>query len=112
MNCQDPEVFEMFIVTENAVERVSEELVKSKYNLKELFNRIKQENPKVAEYIKSQADKSKHPMEVYGTGIVVYLLLRMQVEIDDEGIFQATEEEVENFREFLDTTDLTDLLES
>jgi len=112
VNCQDPEVFEMFIVTENAVERVSEELVKSKYNLKELFNRIKQENPKVAEYIKSQADKSKHPMEVYGTGIVVYLLLRMQVDIDDEGIFQPSEEEVENFREFLDTTDLTDLLES
>jgi Ribonuclease G/E len=112
VNCQDPEVFEMFIVTENAVERVSEELVRSKYNLKELFNRIKKENPKVAEYIKSQADKSKHPMEVYGTGIVVYLLLRMQVEIDDEGIFAASEEDVENFREFLDTTDLTDLLEN
>lgn len=112
MNWQDPEVFEMFIVTENAVERVSEELVRSKYNLKELFNRITKENPKVAEYIKSQADKSKHPMEVYGTGIVVYLLLRMQVDIDDERIFQPSEEEVENFREFLDTTDLTDLLEN
>ncbi len=101
----------MFIVTEGAVERVSEELVRSKYNLKELFNRIKQENPKVAEYIKSQADKSKHPMEVYGTGIVVYLLLRMQVELDDETQFQPSEEEVERFREFLDTTDLSDLME-
>jgi hypothetical protein len=101
----------MFIVTEGAVEKVSEELVKSKYNLKELFNRIKTENPKVAEYIKSQADKSKHPMEVYGTGIVVYLLLRMQVELDDDQVFIPSDEEVENFREFLDTTDLSDLLE-
>lgn len=101
----------MFIVTDGAVERVSEELVKSKYNLKELFNRIKGENPKVAEYIKSQADKSRHPMEVYGTGIVVYLLLRMQVELDEEEMGTPDAEEVERFREFLDTTDLTDLLE-
>jgi len=102
----------MIFVTEGAVERVSEELVKSKYNLKELFNRIRKENPKVAEYIKSQADKSKHPMEVYGTGIVVYLLLRMQVELDDETICEPNPEEVDRFREFLDSTDLTDLLEN
>ena len=101
----------MFIVTENAVERVSEGLVKSKYNLKELFNRIKRENPKVAEYIKSQADKSKHPMEVYGTGIVVYLLLRMQVDLDEELSMDVNDEDVDRFREFLDTTDLTDLIE-
>jgi hypothetical protein len=101
----------MFIVTEGAVEKVSEELVRSKYNLKELFNRIKQENPKVAEYIKSQADKSKHPMEVYGTGIVVYLLLRMQVELDDERVFQPSDEDMAQFKEFLDTTDLSDLIE-
>ena len=101
----------MFIVSENAVEKVSEELVKSKYNLKELFNRIKRENPKVAEYIKSQADKSKHPMEVYGTGIVVYLLLRMQVDLDEEMGLDMSDEDVGRFREFLDTTDLTDIIE-
>ncbi len=101
----------MILVTEGAVEKVSEELVKSKYNLKELFNRIRNENPKVAEYIKSQADKSKHPMEVYGTGIVVYLLLRMQVELDEENVTETSEEEVERFRDFLDSTDLSDLLE-
>jgi len=101
----------MFIVTEGAVEKVSEELVKSKYNLKELFNRIKVENPKVAEYIKSQADKSKHPMEVYGTGIVVYLLLRMQVELDEESIIEPSEEEIDDFRDFLESTDLSDLFE-
>jgi hypothetical protein len=100
----------MFQVTESAVERVSEELVKSKYNLKELFSRIKTENPKVAEYIKSQADKSKHPMEVYGTGIVVYLLISMQVELDEEIIGEPDEEDSAEFREFLDTTDFTDLL--
>jgi len=101
----------MILVTEGAVEKVSEELVKSKYNLKELFNRIRNENPKVAEYIKSQADKSKHPMEVYGTGIVVYLLLRMQVELDEENVTETSQEEVERFRDFLDSTDLSDLLE-
>jgi hypothetical protein len=102
----------MFQVTESAVERVSEELVKSKYNLKELFNRIRGENPKVAEYIKSQADKSKHPMEVYGTGIVVYLLISMQVELDEELKALPDEEDIGQFREFLDTTDFTDLLEN
>jgi hypothetical protein len=103
----------MFQVTESAVERVSEELVKSKYNLKELFNKIRTENPKVAEYIKSQADKSKHPMEVYGTGIVVYLLISMQFELDDDDIKCLTDEDdVNQFREFLNTTDFTDLLES
>ncbi len=101
----------MFIVTEGAVEKVSEELVKSKYNLKDLFNKIKTENPKVAEYIKSQADKSKHPMEVYGTGIVVYLLLRMQVVLDEEGSNVPCEEDMDRFREFLDTTDLSDFME-
>jgi hypothetical protein len=50
-------------------------------------------------------------MEVYGTGIVVYLLLRMQVELDDDGEPMPTKHEVDNFREFLDTTDLSDLLE-
>ena len=100
----------MFIVTEGAVEKVSEELVKSKYNLKELFNRIKKENPKVAEYIKSQADKSKHPMEVYGTGIVVYLLLRMQVDLDEDNVSTPSSAEIDEFRDFLDTTDLTDLI--
>ncbi|MCX6647744.1 MAG: hypothetical protein NTY09_15500 [bacterium] len=100
----------MFIVTEGAVEKVSEELVKSKYNLKELFNRIKKENPKVAEYIKSQADKSKHPMEVYGTGIVVYLLLRMQVDLDEDNTDAPNSEEIEEFRDFLNSTDLTDLI--
>ena len=101
----------MFQVTESAVERVSEELVKSKFNLKELFNRIRSENPKVAEYIKSQADKSKHAMEVYGTGIVVYLLIRMQVELDEEIGEMPNEHDLVQFREFLETTDLTDLLE-
>jgi hypothetical protein len=105
-----PEDFRMFIVTEGAVEKVSEELVKSKYNLKELFNRIKIENPKVAEYIKSQADKSKHPMEVYGTGIVVYLLLRMQVDLDENISSTPSAGEIEEFRDFLNSTDLSDLI--
>ena len=100
----------MFIVTEGAVEKVSEELVKSKYNLKELFNRIKLENPKVAEYIKSQADKSKHPMEVYGTGIVVYLLLRMQVDLDENITCTPSSSELEEFRNFLNSTDLSELI--
>jgi len=99
----------MYQVSEGAVERVSEELVKSRYNLKELFNRIKTENPKVAEYIKSQADKSKHPMEVYGTGIVVYLLLRMQHDIEEEDTVRVNDEDMSDFREFLDETDLSDL---
>lgn len=102
----------MFQVSEGAVERVSEELVKSRYNLKELFSKIKVENPKVAEYIKSQADKSKHPMEVYGTGIVVYLLLRMQFDIEEEDIFSVTDDEISNFKDFLDTTDISDLFEN
>jgi len=88
----------MYQVSEGAVERVSEELVKSRYNLKELFNRIKTENPKVAEYIKSQADKSKHPMEVYGTGIVVYLLLRMQHDIEEEDTVRVNDEDMSDFR--------------
>lgn len=74
----------MIYVSEEAVERVSDELNRMKYDLKALFKELKKENPKVAEYIQVQAQKSKNSLEIIGTGIVVYLLLKKQFEIDSE----------------------------
>lgn len=65
----------MIKVSEEAVEVVSLELIKAKYNLNELFKRIEEENPRIAEYIQCQANKSKSHMEIIGTGTVVYMLL-------------------------------------
>ena len=72
----------MIKVSELAVEKVSEELIRCKYNLKELFKRIEEENPRVAEYIQCQANKSKSSMEIIGTGVVVYLLLKAEYNIN------------------------------
>ncbi|MFH1515694.1 MAG: hypothetical protein ABIG42_09585, partial [bacterium] len=69
----------MIYVSEDAVEKVSEELNKKKYDLKALFKEIKKENPRIAEYIQVQAQKSKNSLEIIGTGIVVYLLLKKQI---------------------------------
>lgn len=74
----------MILVTEDAVERVSDELSRLKYDLKSLFKDLKKENPRVAEYIQVQAQKSKNSLEIIGTGIVVYLLLKKQYELDSE----------------------------
>jgi uncharacterized protein YegJ (DUF2314 family) len=75
---------EMILVSEDAVERVSDELSRLKYDLKSLFKELKKENPRVAEYIQVQAQKSKNSLEIIGTGIVVYLLLKKQYELDGE----------------------------
>lgn len=75
----------MILVSEDAVERVSDELSRLKYDLKSLFKGLKTENPRVAEYIQVQAQKSKNSLEIIGTGIVVYLLLKKQYELDREG---------------------------
>jgi hypothetical protein len=75
----------MILVSEDAVERVSDELSRLKYDLKSLFKDLKKENPRVAEYIQVQAQKSKNSLEIIGTGIVVYLLLKKQYELDSEG---------------------------
>ena len=74
----------MILVSEDAVERVSDELSKLKYDLKSLFKDLKKENPRVAEYIQVQAQKSKSSLEIIGTGIVVYLLLKKQFELETE----------------------------
>ena len=75
----------MIYVTEEAVERVSQSLTEHSYDLMQLFKELKSENPRVAEYILCQSQKSKNPLEVTGTGIVVYLLLKMQMEMDLTG---------------------------
>ena len=74
----------MIKVSELAVEKVSEELIRSKYNLKELFKRIENENPRIAEYIKCQSNKSKSSMEIIGTGVVVYLLLKAEFHLNSD----------------------------
>ncbi len=94
----------MFKVTEKAVELTSQSLSNTHYNLKSLFAFVQKENPKVAEYIKSQADRSKQPMEVYGTGIVVYLLLKHQWDIDHSETIDQTNidpKELKELQEFL-----------
>lgn len=74
----------MIKVNELAVEKVSEELIRCKYNLKELFKRIEDENPRIAEYIQCQANKSKSGMEIIGTGVVVYLLIKAAYGLQDD----------------------------
>ncbi len=63
-------------VTNEALGRTQETLTNAKYDLNALLDTIREENPKVAEYIRFQADKSRKPLEVMGAGIVVYLLLK------------------------------------
>lgn len=74
----------MIKVNELAVEKVSEELIRCKYNLKELFKHIEEENPRIAEYIQCQANKSKSGMEIIGTGVVVYLLIKAAYGLQDD----------------------------
>ena len=96
----------MIFVSEDAVEKVSEELNKKKYDLKALFKELKKENPRIAEYIQVQAQKSKNSLEIIGTGIVVYLLLKKQIEIDEEF---GTNTELEEFLRALSPEDLLNL---
>ena len=104
---------DMFQVSDQAVEAVSIKLTESNYNLKELFAQIKTENPKVAEYIKSQASKSGRPLEIYGTGIVVYLLISSQYELDHAKSFDPEPADglgnFKDFQDFLGSLDLSDL---
>jgi len=93
----------MIHVSEEAVERVSEELNRMKYDLKALFKDLKKENPKVAEYIQVQAQKSKNSLEIIGTGIVVYLLLKKQFEIEIE---TGTDNELSDFLRDISPEDL------
>ena len=74
----------MFKVTQKATNRVSQAIQAARFDLPVLLNIIKEENPKVAEYLDAQASKSKHPAEVFGPGIVVYLLLREQWKMNTE----------------------------
>ena len=104
----------MIIVSEEAVEKVSEALIRVKYNLKELFNRIDEENPRVAEYLECQAKKSKSPNEIIGTGVVVYLLLTEQDKIDrNQALLCGSQEEGtdEDLLIFRDGLDLSKFLE-
>jgi hypothetical protein len=96
----------MIFVTEDAVERVSDELNRMKYDLKTLFKDIKKENPRIAEYIQVQAQKSKNSLEIIGTGIVVYLLLKKQFEIDHE---TGSDSEIRSFLEALSPEDIMNL---
>jgi len=96
----------MIYVTEEAVEKVSEELNRVKYDLKALFKDLRKENPKVAEYIQVQAQKSKNSLEIIGTGIVVYLLIKKQLEIDVE---VGTDNELAEFLRNISPDDLTKL---
>ncbi len=81
----------MIKVNELAVEKVSEELIRCKYNLKELFKHIEEENPRIAEYIQCQANKSKSGMEIIGTGVVVYLLIKAAYGLQDD-ILESTKD--------------------
>jgi len=93
----------MIIVTEDAVERVSGELSRLKYDLKIIFKELKKENPRVAEYIQVQAQKSRNSLEIIGTGIVVYLLIKKQYEIDSES---GTDSELAEFLKKISPEDL------
>lgn len=93
----------MIFVSEDAVEKVSDELNSRNYDLKALFKEIKKENPRIAEYIQVQSQKSRNSLEVIGTGIVVYLLLKKQFELDD--VFEENTE-LEDFIRTLSPEDL------
>ncbi len=96
----------MIFVSEDAVEKVSDELNSRNYDLKALFKDIKKENPRIAEYIQVQAQKSRNSLEIIGTGIVVYLLLKKQFEMDDN--FDGGGE-LEDFLRTLSPEDLLNL---
>ena len=96
----------MIKVSELAVEKVSEELIRCKYNLKELFKRIEEENPRVAEYIQCQANKSKSSMEIIGTGVVVYLLLKAELTLENGEDVEANWDAMLNIIAELDAEDL------
>ncbi|MCD6218267.1 hypothetical protein J7L05_10495 [bacterium] len=96
----------MIFVSEDAVEKVSDELNSRNYDLKALFKDIKKENPRIAEYIQVQAQKSRNSLEIIGTGIVVYLLLKKQFELDDE---LGDNAEIEDFLRTLSPEDLLNL---
>ncbi len=96
----------MIFVSEDAVEKVSDELNSRNYDLKALFKEIKKENPRIAEYIQVQAQKSRNSLEIIGTGIVVYLLLKKQFEIDD--VFGESAE-LEDFLRTLSPEDLLNM---
>jgi hypothetical protein len=96
----------MIKVSELAVEKVSEELIRCKYNLKELFKRIEEENPRVAEYIQCQANKSKSSMEIIGTGVVVYLLLKAEFNLVEGNDEETNWDAVLNIIAELDPEDL------
>ena len=96
----------MIYVTEDAVEKVSQTLTEHAYDLMELFKQLKAENPRVAEYILCQSQKSKNSLEVIGTGIVVYLLLKMQHDMDGLGLT----EELGGFASFLSRVKPEDFL--
>ncbi len=98
----------MIKVSELAVEKVSEELIRCKYNLKELFKRIEEENPRVAEYIQCQANKSKSSMEIIGTGVVVYLLLKAEFGLETGEPDETNWDAMLNIIAELDTEDLED----
>lgn len=98
----------MIKVSELAVEKVSEELIRCKYNLKELFKRIEDENPRVAEYIQCQANKSKSSMEIIGTGVVVYLLLKAELALENGDDAETNWDAMLNIIAELDTDDLED----
>ena len=92
----------MFEVTEEAVKRVSKKMIRAKYNLKELFKRLEEENPRVAEYIQCQADQSNTRMEIIGTGVVVYMLIEPELNLRDE---DETDEIIQKMFEDADLTD-------
>jgi hypothetical protein len=73
----------MILVTEQAVNATADALANVGYNLEYLLKKIREENPKITEYIQVQAGKSKNPLEIIGTGVVVYLLFKKQCEIND-----------------------------
>ena len=105
----------MFKVTNEAVELTSQALVNSKRNLTELFEAVKKENPKVAEYIKAQASKSRgSAKEIYSTGVVTYLLMKHQWEIDhlkatNQSDADPKDKDLEKFQNFLDNVTPGDL---
>lgn len=96
-NAREVQKAPMIYVTEEAVERVSATLTEHSYDLMQLFKELKQENPRVAEYILCQSQKSKNSLEVIGTGIVVYLLLKMQHDLE----FTMTPEDIGKFSDFI-----------
>ena len=70
------------VISDNAVSNVTEYLKSKKYSILSIFEEIRLENPKVAEYLEAQIERSKYPVEVRGVGVMTYLLLREQFRMD------------------------------